>query len=132
MTIGKKTIYTKLSILLVSFVVIGCQQPSSDAPQPWPWTPEVEEFNEIYWEEGGQRLIDWVGEDETLSPEESLEKFKVIDGLEIELVASEPIIRQPIDMHFDERGRLWVVQYLQYPFPAGATINFYDQYLRAG
>jgi mono/diheme cytochrome c family protein len=26
---------------------------------------------------------------------------------------------------------LWVVQYLQYPFPAGLTINRYDQYLRA-
>ena len=29
------------------------------------------------------------------------------------------MIRQPIDLHFDDRGRLWVVQYLQYPFPAG-------------
>ncbi|MDX1618829.1 MAG: c-type cytochrome, partial [Balneolaceae bacterium] len=47
------------------------------------------------------------------------------------LVASEPAVRQPVDLHFDARGRLWVVQYLQYPFPAGATINFYDQYLRA-
>ncbi|MEX1013997.1 MAG: hypothetical protein WDZ80_02445, partial [Candidatus Paceibacterota bacterium] len=91
MTISKKTIYTKLFLLLVSFVVIGCQQPSSDAPQPWPWTPEVEEFVEIYYDIKKQRLIDWVGEDETLSPEESLEKFEEIDGLEIELVASEPL-----------------------------------------
>jgi putative membrane-bound dehydrogenase-like protein len=34
-------------------------------------------------------------------------------------------------MHFDERGRLWVVEYLQYPFPAGLKVVKYDQYLRA-
>ncbi len=34
-------------------------------------------------------------------------------------------------MSFDERGRLWVVQYLQYPFPAGLKVVRYDQYLRA-
>ena len=49
----------------------------------------------------------------------------------MELVAAEPVIRQPVDLHFDDRGRLWVVQYLQYPFPAGLTITAYDQYLRA-
>ena len=49
----------------------------------------------------------------------------------MDLVASEPVIRQPVDLHFDDRGRLWVVQYLQYPFPAGLTITSYDQYLRA-
>ena len=45
----------------------------------------------------------------------------------MELVASEPVIRQPIPMDFDDRGRLWVVQYLQYPFPAGLNITSYDQ-----
>ena len=110
---------------------IGCQSDSSTTDS-WPFTPEVEEFVKVYMEKGGQRLIDWVGEDETLNPGESLRKFEVIDGLDLELVASEPLIRQPIDMHFDERGRLWVVQYIQYPFPAGITINYYDQYLRAG
>jgi putative membrane-bound dehydrogenase-like protein len=34
-------------------------------------------------------------------------------------------------MHFDERGRLWVVQYLQYPFPAGLKILSEDKFLRA-
>jgi putative heme-binding domain-containing protein len=66
-----------------------------------------------------------------LGPEEALRNFKVIDGLEMELVAAEPLVRQPLNLHFDERGRLWVVQYLQYPFPAGLKIVKYDQYLRA-
>ena len=43
--------------------------------------------------------------------------FKPIDGLTMDLVASEPVIRQPVDLHFDDRGRLWVVQYLHTRFP---------------
>ena len=34
-------------------------------------------------------------------------------------------------MNFDRRGRLWVVQYLQYQFPAGLKITRYDNHLRA-
>jgi putative membrane-bound dehydrogenase-like protein len=64
-------------------------------------------------------------------PRETLKKLKVPDGLEIQLVASEPAIRQPVCINFDERGRLWVVQYLQYPFPAGLKIVNYDEHLRA-
>jgi putative membrane-bound dehydrogenase-like protein len=95
------------------------------------FTPEVEEFVRIYLKEGGDKLTNWVQGDTTSRPAEALKAFKPADGLTMDLVASEPVIRQPIDLHFDDRGRLWVVQYLQYPFPAGVTINSYDQYLRA-
>ena len=40
------------------------------------------------------------------------------------------MIRQPVNISFDERGRLWVVQYIQYPYPAGQKIVSQDQYLR--
>jgi len=65
------------------------------------------------------------------SPAEALAQFKVADGLALRVAASEPMVRQPLNMNFDERGRLWVVQYLQYPFPAGVKILRYDEYLRA-
>ncbi|MGI9242238.1 MAG: DUF7133 domain-containing protein, partial [Verrucomicrobiales bacterium] len=32
---------------------------------------------------------------------------------------AEPVVQQPLHLSFDERGRLWVVQYIQYPDPAG-------------
>lgn len=66
-----------------------------------------------------------------LTPEETLQHFKIAPGLKMEVVASEPVISQPLNLHFDERGRMWVVQYLQYPFPAGLKIVKYDEYLRA-
>ncbi len=61
----------------------------------------------------------------------AINQFVMADGLRIELVAAEPTVSQPLSMSFDHRGRLWVVQYKQYPFPAGLKIVRYDQHLRA-
>ncbi|HWL07912.1 MAG TPA: PVC-type heme-binding CxxCH protein [Planctomicrobium sp.] len=66
-----------------------------------------------------------------LETDEALKRFKLDDGLKIELIAAEPKVMQPLYLSFDERGRMWVTQYLQYPFPAGLKIIRYDQYLRA-
>ena len=96
-----------------------------------PFTPDVEDFVSIYLKHGGDKLTNWVQGDRTRRPVETLRSFKTVDGLTIDLIAAEPVIRQPVDLHFDDRGRLWVVQYLQYPFPAGVNITSYDQYLRA-
>src|SRR5687767_1197744 len=64
------------------------------------------------------------------SPQEALKRFRVPADLEVSLVAAEPEVRQPVNAMFDERGRLWVVQYLQYPNPAGLKPVSVDQYLR--
>ena len=94
-----------------------------------PFTPEIEKFVETFTPAG--EGIDGAGDTPVPSPEESLRHFTVAEGLKIEVVASEPVIRQPLNLHFDERGRLWVVQYIQYPFPAGLKVVKYDKYLRA-
>src|SRR5437660_4316383 len=52
-------------------------------------------------------------------PDEALKTFTLRDGLAIDLIAAEPAVAQPLYMSWDSRGRLWVTQYLQYPFPAG-------------
>jgi putative membrane-bound dehydrogenase-like protein len=64
------------------------------------------------------------------SPQDAVKKMKVPDGFEVRLVASEPTIRQPLSISFDERGRIWVIQYLQYPNPAGLRPVKVDEYLR--
>src|SRR5690242_7135472 len=53
------------------------------------------------------------------SGKEAVRRMKVPDGFEVKLAACEPDVRQPVTMSFDDRGRLWVIQYLQYPTPAG-------------
>src|SRR6202040_1170295 len=45
-------------------------------------------------------------------------------------VAGEPMIRKPVALEFDDRGRLWVLQYLQYPNPAGLKRVRVDRYSR--
>ncbi len=53
-----------------------------------------------------------------LTPAESLKAFAVADGFEMELVAASPDIGQPMNLAFDERGRLWVTSTLEYPYAA--------------
>ena len=62
---------------------------------------------------------------------EAVTSFQVRDGLEIQLVASEPEVSQPLFLSWDSRGRMWVVHYRQYQFPAGLKVLRYDQHLRA-
>jgi putative heme-binding domain-containing protein len=66
-----------------------------------------------------------------LAPEQSQAAFKVADDLQIDQLLTEPAVRQPVFINFDERGRLWVVQYLQYPDPAGLKMLSRDSVWRA-
>jgi len=50
-----------------------------------------------------------------LSPEESAKLIQVPVGFDLELFASEPNIINPIAMEWDERGRLWVIETVDYP-----------------
>ena len=55
------------------------------------------------------------GFQEPLSPQESAKLIQVPAGFDLELFASEPDIINPIAMDWDERGRLWVVETVDYP-----------------
>src|SRR6476659_5897862 len=55
------------------------------------------------------------GPGKPLSPQEAQSRFKLDDGLRIELVACEPQIESPVAMAFDPEGRLWVVEMRDYP-----------------
>lgn len=50
-----------------------------------------------------------------LTPEESMKLIQVPVGFELKLFASEPDIHKPIHMAWDERGRLWVAETVDYP-----------------
>jgi putative heme-binding domain-containing protein len=66
-----------------------------------------------------------------LSPAAAFKHMKAAGDLRLDQVLAEPAVTQPVFMDFDERGRLWVVQYRQYPFPAGLKILSEDKFLRA-
>ena len=112
---------------LLTFVTLAAALTlqAADAPDPR-FTPEMAEFVKRF--KGGGMLQDGSAKP---TPAESLAQFQIAPGLRWDLAATEPMVRQPLNLHFDDRGRLWVVQYLQYPFPAGLKVTKYDQYLRA-
>ncbi|QDU38200.1 Neutral ceramidase precursor [Maioricimonas rarisocia] len=53
--------------------------------------------------------------DRPLSVDEAIETFSLPDGYVIEPVATEPLIRDPVNFTIDESGRLWVVEMGDYP-----------------
>lgn len=65
-----------------------------------------------------------------LEPEEAVRRMTLPVGLEAKLFASEPDVRQPILVKCDDRGRLWTIQYLQYPNPAGLKRVKVDRWSR--
>lgn len=50
-----------------------------------------------------------------LTPQESAKLIQVPAGFELQLFAAEPDIINPIAMNWDEKGRLWVIETVDYP-----------------
>jgi len=50
-----------------------------------------------------------------LTAEEAMAKMQLPPGFKIECVASEPLIVNPTAMTFDEKGRIWVCESVEYP-----------------
>ncbi|WP_409034089.1 c-type cytochrome [Runella sp.] len=47
-------------------------------------------------------------------PKFSLENYKVEEGFELKLIASESLLKAPVSMDFDNKGRMWVVEMIGY------------------
>jgi putative heme-binding domain-containing protein len=53
------------------------------------------------------------------SPQDERKALRLPEGFDIELVAAEPEIHKPMNIAFDDQGRLWVTSTVEYPFPVG-------------
>lgn len=60
-------------------------------------------------------LFDRKGGDEPLSLDDALKTFTVPEGYEVQVVAAEPLIGDPVNFAVDAEGRLWVVEMGDYP-----------------
>ncbi|MBM3845921.1 MAG: c-type cytochrome [Verrucomicrobia bacterium] len=66
-----------------------------------------------------------------LSASESMSRFQIAEDLEWDQLLTEPRISQPVFLNFDERGRMWLVEFRQYPAPAGLKMVSRDSVWRA-
>ena len=81
------------ALFLFAAVLTVSGQQSSPVNRPWP--PEVQKVSP---------------ESPALSPADALKTFYMPPGYRIELVASEPLVQDPIVMDWDREGRIWVVE----------------------
>ena len=80
-------------VALATSVVTGHGYQGSSANRSWP--PGVQGVP---------------GESPVLSPDEALKSFYMPPGYRVELVASEPLIQEPVAIDWDTDGRLWAVE----------------------
>jgi len=65
-----------------------------------------------------------------IPPHEALSTFEVADGFQIEMIASEPMIADPVAMEIDENGNMYVVEMHGYPLDKSGSGNIkllYDE-----
>lgn len=71
---------------------------------------------------------------EAQTPEQERAAFHLPPGFEIQLVASEPDLRKPMNMNWDALGRLWITESREYPFaikdgtPGRDTVRIFSDF----
>jgi uncharacterized protein len=73
------------------------------------------QYTESSWIPNYERRVPPPRLQEPLSPEASMQHMQVPPGFELQLFAAEPDIANPIAMTWDERGRLWLAETVDYP-----------------
>ena len=86
------------SFLAVVALVSGLSAPmrgDQSSPVNRPWPPGLQKIS---------------ADSPALSPEDALKTFYMPPGYRVELVASEPLIEEPVALDWDLEGRLWAVE----------------------
>jgi putative membrane-bound dehydrogenase-like protein len=78
---------------------------------PGPWAAGTEDL----FIDRVKQVVQSRGRAQAVPAEETISMFQISPGYDIELVASEPLVVDPINMAFADDGRLWVVEMGDYP-----------------
>jgi mono/diheme cytochrome c family protein/glucose/arabinose dehydrogenase len=81
------------ALLMVAVVITG--HGYQDSPSNRPWPPGIQKVPP---------------ESPPLPPDQALKTFYMPPGYRLELVASEPLIQEPVAIDWDTEGRLWAVE----------------------
>ncbi len=66
--------------------------------------------------ESSDILDEFLQPSEPTPPEQAVQQLETIAGLRVDLVAAEPMVTDPVVAAFDERGRLFVGELVDYPY----------------
>src|SRR5262249_40924686 len=81
--------------IVVVAIVVSSLSAFQSSPVNRPWPPGVQQVSK-----GSPAL----------PPDEALKTFYMPPGYHVELVASEPLIQEPVAIDWDSEGRLWAVE----------------------
>ncbi|MEQ9407311.1 MAG: FG-GAP-like repeat-containing protein [Fuerstiella sp.] len=81
-------------------------------------TTQTPQFTRLMQQIGSDQYAQTIRTSEPLSPAQEQATFVLPAGFEAQLVVAEPQIAKPMNMAFDERGRLWVTSSEEYPYAA--------------
>ena len=87
------------ALLLCSLSLYQCHKPNRPVPEKQAFKPST---------------INTVPTGDYLSPEESMKTIRLPEGYHLELVASEPIIQEPVAIVWDGNGRMYVAEMRSY------------------
>src|SRR5689334_22512560 len=94
------------TMLLASAIAAGAVVSAAAFQAPQPWPPPV------------ARVSD---QSPVLSPSDELKTIVMPPGYHLQLVASEPMVQDPVVIDWDGEGRLWVVEMVGYMNDIRAT-----------
>ncbi|MDG3002880.1 PVC-type heme-binding CxxCH protein [Paludisphaera mucosa] len=77
---------------------------------------------------GGQQPapVENVSTFEHRSPADEQKALHAPPGFEVQLVAAEPDIQKPLNLAFDDKGRLWITDTVEYPYAAAPGVKTRD------
>jgi glucose/arabinose dehydrogenase len=87
--------FSRIWMIAVALAVTAGAQGLQRSPANRPWPPGVQKV---------------AGDSPPLSPQDALKTFYMPPGYQVELVASEPLIQEPVALDWDLEGRLWAVE----------------------
>ncbi len=99
--------FSLTSVILIALCIASCQQTDKGLQ---------EKFVRV--------VVDTNPSSIPLSPEESIGKIQLPPGYRIELVASEPMVQEPVAVCWDGNGRMYVAEMNTYMKDAAATGEF--------
>lgn len=88
-----------------------------DVPFPPPHEERLRYEEEVGSMDRGANNPRYYQKQKPLDPVVAMERMILQPGYRVELFASEPDIVNPIYMDWDEEGRLWVIESIEYPYP---------------
>jgi mono/diheme cytochrome c family protein/glucose/arabinose dehydrogenase/HEAT repeat protein len=86
---------SKLRLISLIVAAAAATMYGQSSPVNRQWPPDVQKVSD---------------ESPALTPDEALKTFYMPPGYRLELVASEPLVQDPIVMDWDLQGRIWVVE----------------------